>query len=148
MPREPVRPATDVMLTILPARRGIITRPTAWQQRKTPVRFVPTMASHSRRGSWSSGKRMRYPALFTRRSTWPNSRTVSATTRSTWAASCTSHDRVRERRPKRAHLAGRRLDRREPAPAGHHVRARLRELDGDGPADPLSGSGHDRDAIL
>jgi hypothetical protein len=99
MPREPVRPATDVMLTIFPERRGIITRPTAWQQRNTPVRFVPTIASHSSRGSWSSGARIRYPALFTSRSTRPNSRTVSATVRSTWAASRTSHDRASERRP-------------------------------------------------
>ena len=36
----------------------------------------------------------------------------------------------------------------EAAPAGHHVRAGLGELDGNGPADSLAGAGHDRDAIL
>src|SRR5436190_21621464 len=49
-PREPERPATDVTLTILPARWRIITRPAAWQKRNTPVRLVLTIASHSARG--------------------------------------------------------------------------------------------------
>jgi hypothetical protein len=59
MPREPVRPATEVTLTILPARWPIITRPTACEKRNTPVRFVATIASHSARGRSSSGDRIR-----------------------------------------------------------------------------------------
>jgi hypothetical protein len=52
------------------------------------------------------------------------------------------------RQGERAHLAGHRLDRLESPPAGDHVRAGLGELDGDCPADPLAGAGHDRDAVL
>ena len=59
MPRDPVRPATDVTLTIFPPPWRIITRPTACERRKTPVRFVCTIASHSVRGSSSKRARMR-----------------------------------------------------------------------------------------
>src|SRR5215470_13517422 len=58
MPREPVRPATEVTLTILPARWLIITRSTACEKRNTPVRFVATIASHSPRGRSSGGERI------------------------------------------------------------------------------------------
>src|SRR2546422_811567 len=57
MPREPVRPATDVTLTILPARWRIITRPTACERRNTPVRLVCTIVSHSCLGRSSNGER-------------------------------------------------------------------------------------------
>src|SRR6266566_8570658 len=59
MPREPLRPATDVTLMILPARCRIITRPAACAKRNTPVRFVAIIASHSDRGRSSSGERIR-----------------------------------------------------------------------------------------
>src|SRR5207249_9159038 len=99
IPREPLRPATEVTLMILPARCRIITRPTACEKRNTPVRFVATIASHSDRGRSSSGERIRYPALLTRISMRPNALRVCATAPSTCRASPTSHATASARRP-------------------------------------------------
>src|SRR5437016_1246200 len=49
--------------------------------------------------------------------------------------------------PLRAHLGGHRLQRREPAAAGHDVRPDLGQLDGDGAPDALAGPRHDGDAV-
>ena len=70
------------MLTILPCRCVIISRPTAWQSRNAPRRFTPIMVSQSSSVTASMGPRRMTPMAFTRMSIRPHALRVAATSAS------------------------------------------------------------------
>ena len=70
-PALPVRPTTEVMLTMWPARCRSIGRKAAWMHRKTPVRLVARTLSQSSGFMRSTSVSRVMPALLTRMSSLP-----------------------------------------------------------------------------
>ncbi len=81
----------ELMLTIAPWRCASMCRPTAWEQRNTPVCITPIEASQSASENVSEGPARPIPALLTSTSTRPWASTTAATAASTDARELTSH---------------------------------------------------------
>ena len=73
MPGRPSSLCTEQMLMILPRRRGIMRRATAWPTRNTLSTLVFISSCQCASSNWSSGARRCMPALLTRMSMAPMS---------------------------------------------------------------------------
>src|SRR5215472_312483 len=76
----PPKPAIEAILITLPDLWAVIALPTAWQNRKVPVRLVERTLSHWASVISSTGAPQEAPALLTRISTRPNFASVASTT--------------------------------------------------------------------
>src|SRR5215475_11775827 len=85
----------DAMLTMLPLRRGIISRATRCRQKKTPLALTRMMRSQSASVRSMMWARRVTPALFTRMSTRSKVATARSTIRSMAPRSPTSASRAR-----------------------------------------------------
>ena len=74
-----IDPDIEAMLTIDPRPRPSMTRASAWQDRKTPVRFTSSTRCHWARSISSAGAALAIPALFTARVSGPSSASVRCT---------------------------------------------------------------------
>src|SRR6202041_2451355 len=68
----PTNPATEAMLIIFPEPCAAIALPTAWQNKKVPVKLVARTLSHCSRVISSTGDPHDVPALLIRMSIRPN----------------------------------------------------------------------------
>jgi len=88
------RPTSDIseqMLMILPAPRAIMPRATCWPTRNGAVRLVSSTSRQTAVSNCSSGARRWMPALFTRTSIGPTSRSMRAMADATAEPSVTSN---------------------------------------------------------
>ena len=81
---------TEQMVMILPAPRGTMRLPAAWQQYQTPSRLVPSTSRQVSGGISTAGMRRMMPALATRISSWPQRFSISLKPASTAFGSVTS----------------------------------------------------------
>src|SRR6266550_7878410 len=98
-------PTTLVMLMIRPARRLLMPRAACLIIRNAPLKFVSRTASQSSSLMRNTRLSRRVPALFTRMSIGPRSRSTSATAASTCSPWATSHAYPRADAPSRCAAA-------------------------------------------
>ena len=98
----PWKERTEATLIIFPLPCSTITRPAAWESRKTAFKFTCITSSQSRSLNSRTGVRRMMPALLTRISRPPNSATTRATNsfRSLACASSKLTLSERKRRPR------------------------------------------------
>src|SRR5579884_2783077 len=87
---NPDRAVREPMVMMLPLRWASITRPAAWQAKKTALRLVSMTASQSASVRSTAGPRRLIPATLTSTSSRPKASTVLVTIACTWAISATS----------------------------------------------------------